>query len=248
MKKLLVLAAFLVVSASQAISDVPDKTGSEFVFARVQFNMDAGWILDYREAPWHHDYPFSEDLLLTMISELTGIHTTRQSFQVVQLDSPEIFKYPWVYISEPGYMNLTPKETANFREYLNRGGFVICDDFRGRDLDRLRLEMKKVFPDRELVRLDVSHEVFHSFYDLKSLEMEPPYGKVRGVFVDSRYLGEGPQFWGMSDDSGRLMMVANRNNDLGEFMEDIDHGDEPLKDAALAVRLMINYLVYGMTH
>jgi hypothetical protein len=38
--------------------------GSEFVFARVQFNMDAGWILDYREAPCYHDYPFSEDLLL----------------------------------------------------------------------------------------------------------------------------------------------------------------------------------------
>jgi hypothetical protein len=108
--------------------------------------------------------------------------------------------------------------------------------------------MKKVLPDREVVRLGVSHEIFHSFYDVNSLEMDPPYGKVRGVFTDDRYLGEGPQFWGIRDDKGRLLMIANRNNDLGEFMEDVDHGDKPLKDAALAVRLMINYLVYAMTH
>jgi hypothetical protein len=124
---------------------------------------------------------------------------------------------------------------------VNRGGFIVCDDFRGRDLDILRFEMKKVFPDREFVRLDVSHPVFHSFYDIKSLEMAPPY-------FDNRFLGEGPQFWGMSDGKGRLIVIANRNNDLGEFMEDVDRGEKPFKEAALAVRLMINYLVYAMTH
>jgi hypothetical protein len=238
-KKLLVLAALLAV-ASQAISDVPENSGSEFVFARVQFNMDARWIFDYAEAPWHHDYPFSEDLFLTMVKEVTGIRTTLESHQIVRLDSPEIFKYPWVYISEPGYLSLTPKETANFRDYLNRGGFVICDDFRGRDLDVLRLEMKKVFPSQEMFRLNVAHPVFHTFYDIKSLEMEPPY-------FDVRFLGGGPEFWGLNDDRGRLVMVANQNNDIGEFMEALDHGDKPLKWSALAVKLMVNYLVYAMT-
>src|SRR5262249_37936449 len=77
-KKLLVVAAFRAVPASQAVSDVTEKTPSEFVFARVQFNMDGRWIFDYREAPWHHDYPFSEDLFLTMVKEVTGINTARQ--------------------------------------------------------------------------------------------------------------------------------------------------------------------------
>lgn len=238
---MLVLAACLVVFASQAVSDVPAKTGSEFVFARVQFNMNRLWILETPEAPWHHDYPFSENLLLNMVKELTGIHTTRESYQIVRLDSPEIFNYPWVYISEPGYMSLTDKEIANFREYLQRGGFVICDDFRGRDLDVLRLEMRKVLPGREMFRLDVSHPVFHSFYNIPSLEMDPPY-------YDQRFLGGKPEFWGMNDDSGRLIMVANQNNDLGEFMEALDHGEKPLKWSTLAVRLAINYLVYAMTH
>ena len=241
MKKLLVLAAFLVVSASQAISDVPEKTGSEFVFARVQFNMDNRWIFDYREAPWHHDYPFSEDLFLTMVSELTGINTTRESYKVVRLDSPDIFNYPWLYISEPGYLSLTPNEITHFRQYLNRGGFVICDDFRGRDLDTLRFEMKKIFPERDMFRLDVSHPIFRSFYEVKSLDMAPPY-------YDNRFLGGGPEFWGMNDEHGRLVMLANHNNDLGEYMENVDHGDKPLRDAALSVRLMVNYLVYAVTH
>lgn len=241
MKKLLVLAVFLVVSASQAISDIPEKTGSEFVFARVQFNMDARWIFDYREAPWHHDYPFSEDLYLTMVKEVTGINTTSKSFQIVQLDSPDLFKYPLAYISEPGYFEMTPKEVVNFREYLNRGGFAVCDDFRGHDLNILRSEMKRVFPDREMFKLDISHPIFHTFYDMDSLVMEPPY-------YDYRFLGGKPEFWGMNDDKGRLIMIANQNNDLGEFWEWVDRGEMKFQPAAKSVRFGINYLVYAMTH
>src|SRR5262249_41589265 len=152
-----------------------------------------------------------------------------------------IFKYPWIYISEPGFFSITDKEIANFREYLNRGGFAICDDFRGRDLQTLRSVMHRVFPGHEMFKLDVSHPVFHSFYDIPSLVMDPPY-------YDERFLGGRPEFWGMNDDQGRLVMVANQNNDLGEFLEDMDHGEKPLKHSALAVRLMVNYLVYATTH
>jgi hypothetical protein len=52
----------------------------------------------------------------------------------------------------------------------------------------------------------------------------------------------------MNDEHGRLALLANQNNDLGEYMENVDHGDKPLKDAALSVRLMVNYLVYAVTH
>jgi hypothetical protein len=176
-----------------------------------------------------------------MVQELTGIRTTNDSYKIVQLDSPEIFNYPWLYFSEPGFFNLSENEIENFRRYLNRGGFVICDDFRGRDLEVLRAHMRKVFPGQEMFRLDVSHPVFHSFYDIKSIDMEPPY-------YDVRFQGGGPEFWGLNDEKGRLVMVANQNNDLGEFMERMDHGEKPLEWSTLAVRLTINYLVYAMTH
>jgi hypothetical protein len=241
MKKLVALIAFLGVFASQGISDTPSKDRSEFIFARVQFNMDPGWILETREAPWHHDYPYSEDLFLTMVKEVTGIYTSNESYEVVQLDSEDIFKYPFLYVSEPGFMRLTPKETTNLQKYLSRGGFMMFDDFRGADLTNLRRQMKKVFPERDMFKLDISHPIFHSFYDIDSLVMDPPY------WDPVRFTG-GPEFWGMSDDKGRLIMIGNQNNDFGEFWEWVDKAEKEFQPAAKSVRLGINYLIYAMTH
>lgn len=243
MKKLMILVVFFAVSASQGVSDVPKKSDSEFIFARVQFNMRMSYaLMREREAPWHHDYPFAEDLYLNMLQELTGIHTTDESFQIVQLDSRDIFRYPFLYVSEPGFIDLTPKELVNLREYLNRGGFVMCDDFRGADLDNLKSEMKRVFPDRDMYRLDITHPIFNSFYKIESLKMDPPY-------MDRRFGPDPfPQFWALNDSKGRLQLIANQNNDLGEFWEWVDKGEMPFKPAAMSVRLGVNYLIYAMTH
>src|SRR5262245_6190015 len=129
MKKLLLLAICAALFSLTAVSDVPAKSDSEFIFARVEFNMaQRPGMIRYREAPWHHDYPLSEDLYLTLLKEVTGVHTTRESYKIVQLDDDEIFHYPFLYFSEPGYMDLTAKEEKNLREYFNRGGFAMFDD------------------------------------------------------------------------------------------------------------------------
>src|SRR5262249_20909930 len=154
----------------------------------MNFRQGAGNPINFEgQVPWEHDYPYSEDLFLTMLKEVTGVYTDEEAYQIVRLDSPEIFKYPFLYISEPGFMDLTSKEVANFREYFNRGGFAMCDDFRARDLANLQREMKKVFPDREMSRMQLSHPVFQTFYETDSLVMQPPYGN----FI--------PEFWGLSD-------------------------------------------------
>ena len=239
MKKLLVLLIVTTFFASQAASDVPLKTDSEFIFARVQFNMTSNWIFSYREAPWHHDYPDSEDFYLNMIKEVTGVHTTPDAYKIVQLDSQEIFHYPFLYFSEPGYMDLTPKELANLREYFNRGGFAMFDDFRGRALNNLQFQMKKVFPDRDMFKLDLSSPIFNTFYGIDSLDMQPPY---------MNYDSGKPTFWGMKDGKDRLILIADADNDLGEFWEWVDKGEMPFKPAAQSVRFGVNYLIYAMTH
>jgi hypothetical protein len=48
----------------------------------------------------------------------------------VRLDKEEIFEYPFLYLSEPGFLELTDKEVANLGEYIRRGGFIMADDFR----------------------------------------------------------------------------------------------------------------------
>jgi Domain of unknown function (DUF4159) len=224
--------------AGQAIPDRVPKEHAEYVFARVKFHMNVDAIFQ-REAAWHHDYPYSEDFFLGMVSEVSGIHTSVDAYQIVELDSPDIFKYPFLYFSEPGFLDLTDDELKNLREYFNRGGFAMFDDFRGSALLNLEQEMLRVFPDRKLVRLDLKEPIFRSFYEIESLEMPPPYRNF-----DS---GE-PSFWGMKDDKDRLILVANADNDFGEFWEDIDHGREALRPSVQSFQFGVNYLIYAMTH
>jgi hypothetical protein len=136
-------------------------------------------------------------------------------------------------------MDLTDTEEQNLREYFNRGGFAMFDDFRGRALLNLEEQMLRVFPDRKLVRLDVTEPVFRGFYEIDSLQMPPPY----------RNLDSGdPTFWGMKDEQGRLILVANADNDFGEYWEDIDRGAEALRPAVQSFQFGVNYLIYAMSH
>jgi hypothetical protein len=102
-------------------------------------------------------------------------------------------------------------------------------------LEVLRYYLKQAVPERELVRLDLSHPIFHTFFDIHSLKMQAPYGDFE------------PQFWGLSDEHGTLQFIANYNNDIGDFWKYLDRGDKPLRDSTTAIRLGINYVVYAMT-
>jgi hypothetical protein len=250
-KKFLLTLILVVSLAGPAASYDDAEESAEFVFARVQFNMSLSALLE-PEAPWHHDYPYAEDLYLSLVEEFTGVQTSPDSYEIVQLESPDIFKYPFLYFSEPGYMDMTPEEEENLRGYFNRGGFAMFDDFRGTDLNNLAGQMKRLFPDRELFPLTVRHRLFNSFYEIDTLDMVPLYGGFIGadgefVVTDLRFTG-GPEFWGMEDERGRLILVANQNNDLGEYWEGLDQATTSFDDAANAVRLGINYLIYAMTH
>ena len=237
-KPLLILALVAGLAGPAASRDDADDS-AEFVFARVRFNQTFEALFQ-AEAPWHHDYPYAEDLYLSLIGEFTGVQTSPDDYEIVDLDDDAIFGYPFLYFSEPGFMDLTAREEENLRGYFNRGGFAMFDDFRGVDLQNLGVQLKKLFPNREMFPLTIRHPVFNAFYEIDSLDMTP-------LYMDSRFSG-GPEFWGMEDESGRLILIANQNNDLGEYWEGLDHASVAFEDAADSVRLGINYLIYSMTH
>ena len=120
MRKLFLILILLVGLAGPAASFDDGEKGAEFVFARVQFNQSLEAIFQ-QEAPWHHDYPYAEDLYLSLIGEFTSVRTTPEDYVVVQLDDDEIFKYPFLYFSEPGFMSMTGREEENLREFFDRG-------------------------------------------------------------------------------------------------------------------------------
>lgn len=210
---------------------------TEFIFARIRYSSFGMWSR-WGYPGWFHDYPDAEQHINQIMSEATIINVERMSYKIVDMDSPELFKYPFSYISEPGTMQLTDREVENLREYLNRGGFVMVDDFDGMpSLDNLERNLKRVFPERDIFPLAIGHPIFSTFYDIPTLDVTPPY-EVSGP----------PLFYGYPDGKGNLAMIICYNNDVGDFWEWIDRPMYPLKPSTEALRLGINFIVYAMTH
>jgi Domain of unknown function (DUF4159) len=212
-----------------------------FVYARARYHMQP---FRMPEVPWHHDYPDGDTMFPASLGRLTTTDTNENSYQLVELDSKELFKYPFVYMSEPGYLNLLPADVRNLREYFDRGGFLLMDDFRGNEFDNsqyenMREQLRKVFPDREIQPIPATHAIFHAFYDIEPQNMLPPYR----IFPS----GE-PQFLGILDAKGNIQVMIDFNNDISEYWQALDVGQCSLHDAGLAVELGVNYAVYAMTH
>jgi hypothetical protein len=187
---------------------------------------------------WSHNWPTSDNHISQVISEATNVNTTGMSYRIVQLGSPEVFDYPFAVVSEPGEMALTDHEVDNLREFINRGGFVVLDDFDGaHDLNTLERDFHKAFPDKDFERLTIEHPVFNNFFKIDALNITSPY------LVD----GE-PIFYGLKNQHGDLAVIACYNNDLENFWDYIDEGIYPLKPSVEAFRLGINFLIYSMSH
>src|SRR3954467_7855505 len=79
---------------------------------------------------------------------------------IVEAGSSDIFLYPYIYMTGHGNVIFTDADAANLRKYLTGGGFLHIDDNYG--LDKfIRIELKKVFPELELVIIPFEHPVYH---------------------------------------------------------------------------------------
>jgi hypothetical protein len=213
-------------------SNTPPKT--ELVIARWQYSARG----QFGGTGWSHNYPNSDQHFAQVLSEATDIDVRNVSYRIVELGSDEVFQYPFAVVSEPGEMALSDQEVENLRQYIDRGGFVLMDDFDGpRDLATLQRDFHKAFPDRNFVRLTIDHEIFHMFFDIDALNVTSPY-----------LVGGEPEFWGLMNKNGDIGAIACYNNDLENFWDYIDRGQYPLKPSTEAFRLGINFVMYALTH
>ncbi len=189
---------------------------------------------------WDHDYPRADRQLPTLLGELTSMAARSDSSNILAVTDPELSQYPVAYLSEAGWWTQTDEEAAALRAWLLKGGFLIFDDFVGGSaLANLQRQLARVLPEARIVPLTLDHPVFHSFFDIPTLEMQHPYRGVNasflGVFEDN-------------DPARRLMMVINYNNDIGESWEWSGTGFIPIDLSNEAFKLGVNYVVYAMTH
>ena len=222
-----------------------------FTFARLKYTTGPGGYY-FRGIPaWAHGYSTSlqgrraEDNLVKILNSVTNMKPHVDGTAVVEVNDPELFQYPIVYATEAGFMDLSDKDATSLREYIEKGGFIIFDDFRernfigGNDWDSFTEAMRRVLPGEHLQEISLSHPIFHAFFDIGTLEFHQAYD--RGT----------PAFYGMyehDDRNRRLQVIANFNNDVSEYWEYSDTGFAPIDLSNEAYKLGVNYVIYGMTH
>jgi hypothetical protein len=198
---------------------------------------------------WGTDYPGGDCKFMGAVNRLTGIRVHPHP-NVVEIMDDKLFKFPFVYAVEVGGMYLGSEEAARLREYLLRGGFLHVDDFWGPDeRDNLFIQMERVFPDRQFERVPLSHPVFSTFFDIEEILQIPGQGRGCGgglTWQDDR--DREPVVYGISDDSGRLMVLVTYNSDLGDAWEYMDLPCYPAKFSGAAYRMGLNFMIYAMSH
>ena len=109
------------------------KTEPEFTYMRIRYHMTYGGARMH-EVAWHHDFPYSDEMFPSVLAETTNIKSNNSAYRVKSTSIvPTSSKYPFAYLCEPGFVDLQPKDVVNLREWLDRGGFLLVDDFRTAD-------------------------------------------------------------------------------------------------------------------
>ncbi len=153
---------------------------------------------------------------------------------VVEIGSPELFDYSWVYMTGHGNVVFSSQEAQNLRNYLVSGGFIHIDDNYGLD-QYVRLEMKKVFPELEFIELPHDHEIYNQKYKF-------PEGLPKIHEHDKKP----PQGFGLIYE-GKLVCYYSYESDLGNGWEDQRIHNDPQSVRLKALRMGANIISYAFT-
>jgi hypothetical protein len=220
-----------------------------FTFVRLKYTTAPGgyW---YRGLPaWAHGFPVSERNLLRILNEVSYLGARVDEINTLALDDPELYKYPVAYIIEVGWWTMTDPEADAIRAYLQKGGFLIVDDFKvrgwgggfgGGGWENFEANMARALPEARFVDMNASHPIFHSFFEINSLDNFP-----------QAYNAGRPIFRGLFEDNDPrkpLQMIVNYNTDISQFWEWSGRGFRPFDETNESYKLGVNYIIYGLTH
>jgi hypothetical protein len=154
---------------------------------------------------------------------------------IVEVGSRDIFLYPYIYMTGHGNVVFSPSEAANLRKYLVGGGFLHIDDNYG--LDKfIRIELKKVFPELELVELPYDHPVYHQKFKFP-----------KGLPKIHEHDGKPAQGLALIYE-GRLVVYYSYESDLGNGWEDQRIHNDPPEKRELALKMGANIISYCFTN
>lgn len=151
----------------------------------------------------------------------------------VDVGSSELFQYPFVHMTGHGNVVFSSSESDNLRTYLEAGGFLHIDDNYGMD-QFIRVEIKKVFPNNELVEIPSNHPIFHQKFNFNGIpkihEHDGKRAQAFGIFLE-----------------GKLVLVYTYETDLGDGWEDQKVHNDPPEKHKEALQMGANILMYAFS-
>jgi hypothetical protein len=215
----------------------------KFVFVRVSYDDRFG-----RGRPhWSHDYPDGEEHFMKILDAVTTVSGHIDEHNIMGLDDPDIFKFPVLYMAEPGYWaGMTDAQAAALRAHLLKGGFIIFDDFgqgprrNPNDWGNLEMQMGRVFPELHWIDVPPEHPIFHTFYEIADPAHIPQYYDSGPAIYRAIFEDDNP--------TKRIMAFANFNTDISEFWEWSGTGYKPVDETNEAYKVGVNEFVYAIVH
>jgi hypothetical protein len=237
---------------------------SKLNFARAIYDSEGGmgeayYTYDGRLwARWETDFPEGDDNFGRRLMQLTRLKVTPKAASRM-FTAKDIGDFPLLYMSDPGWMVMSDKEVKALANYLANGGFVWCDDFWGdAEWQQFATVMRRVLPGREWRVLTPEHPIFHTVYDLHEFPQIPalPFASPGGPTAEPssahKYPAgslDNPEMRAWTDDSGRIMVLATHNSDVGDGWEREAYGEWYFETFSTRSYMVgVNVIIYAMTH
>ena len=207
---------------------------------------------------WSTDYPAADINFMTRVEELTPTHIERwdngdPGIAAVRATDPDIFKCPFLFMTDPGSVTFTEAEIEGLRLYLLKGGFLWADDLWGNEAWRyFEDEMSRLFPDRAIEELTPQHRLFSALYGVEEVPQIPSYQSWRrsgGATSEFGAETSVPHMRAIFDDERRPLVIVSFNTDIADGWE--REGDVPYffyTFSPHAYGIGINILIWAMSH
>ena len=151
---------------------------------------------------------------------------------VIKPSESKLFNFPFIFMTGHGNIRFSEKDVQNLRQYLVRGGFLYADDDYGMDAS-FRKEIRKVFPEKELVELPADHELFHCFFKFD-----------KGIPKIHKHDDKRPQAFAVFDDFGRIMILYTFETNISDGWSNAHDDPQIIKEQAFQMGANIFYYAF----
>lgn len=195
----------------------------QFTIARVQYSGGGDWYSD----------PSSLPNLLAYLNDQTPMNPSPEEVRIKCSDHA-LSHYPYLYMTGHGNIRFTEDEVISLRTALQQGSFLHVDDNYGMD-ESFRREIKRIFPNKDLVELPHDHPIFSRVFPMRN-----------GLPKVHEHDGKPPQAFGLFENE-KMILLYTYESDLGDGWEDESVHNDPWSIREKALQMGVNIIYFALT-